>query len=127
MHVMFWLPFLLTACLASAKSLRGRNAFKRAPNPKFVASSAGGFHVNGRCDALPGWSPRGLIYRFHSSALKFIGTNAYWLPTLTNDQDINDTFGNMTAAGIKVVRVWAFNGATAEDYRPKSSLIQIQM
>lgn len=45
----------------------------------------------------------------NGSAFKFVGTNAYWLPALNTDQDISDTLGNMSAAGIKVVRTWAFN------------------
>lgn len=85
---MFLLPILLSACLISARSLNG-GKFKRA-NPKFVSASNGQFHVNG-------------------SALKFIGTNAYWLQALNTDQDISNTFRNISAAGIKVVRTWAFN------------------
>ncbi|KAF5330740.1 hypothetical protein D9619_005756 [Psilocybe cf. subviscida] len=42
-------------------------------------------------------------------SLDFVGTNAYWLPTLNSDQDIDSTLGNMSALGIKVVRTWAFN------------------
>jgi len=42
--------------------------------------------------------------------LDFVGTNAYWLPALNSDEDIDFTLGNMSAAGVKVVRTWAFNG-----------------
>jgi mannan endo-1,4-beta-mannosidase len=44
--------------------------------------------------------------------LRFVGTNAYWLSTLNTDVDIDNTLGNMASAGIKVVRVWAFNGTS---------------
>ena len=44
------------------------------------------------------------------SSLAFVGTNAYWLPVLNTEEDINFTLGNMTKAGITVVRTWAFNG-----------------
>lgn len=50
-------------------------------------------------------------YRFAKiSTLDFVGTNAYWLPALNSDQDIDFTLGNISAAGVKVVRTWAFNG-----------------
>lgn len=61
--------------------------------------------------------------RDHPSALKFIGTNAYWLHALNTDQDISDTFRNISAAGIKVVRTWAFNGTSPADNRALLSLI----
>ncbi|KZP24938.1 glycoside hydrolase family 5 protein [Athelia psychrophila] len=48
----------------------------------------------------------------YCSVFKFVGTNAYWLPTLTEDKDIENTFASMSAAGIKVVRTWAFNDVT---------------
>jgi mannan endo-1,4-beta-mannosidase len=67
--------------------------FKRAKSTKFVSTSGNNFFVNG-------------------SAFKFIGTNAYWLSDLNTDQDISDTFSNISAAGIKVVRTWAFNDVT---------------
>lgn len=43
--------------------------------------------------------------------LKFVGTNAYWLPYLNSEDDISNTLANMSKAGITVVRTWAFNGA----------------
>lgn len=51
--------------------------------------------------------------------LRFVGTNAYWLPTLNTDDDIDYTLGNISSAGIKVVRVWAFNGASSS---PRSTI-----
>jgi mannan endo-1,4-beta-mannosidase len=55
--------------------------------------------------------------------LKFIGTNAYWLHALNTDQDISDTFRNISATGIKVVRTWAFNGTPPVENRALLSLI----
>ncbi|EEB87403.1 hypothetical protein MPER_15253, partial [Moniliophthora perniciosa FA553] len=40
---------------------------------------------------------------------KWIGTTAYWLPSLNKEEDIINTLSNISAAGIKVVRTWAFN------------------
>jgi len=48
--------------------------------------------------------------KFVPRPFRFVGTNAYWLPTLHTDCDIDYTLGNMSSAGVKVVRVWAFNG-----------------
>ncbi|EJD06057.1 glycoside hydrolase family 5 protein [Fomitiporia mediterranea MF3/22] len=39
----------------------------------------------------------------------FLGTNAYWLPSLNTEADINRTVANISAHGIKVIRTWAFN------------------
>lgn len=44
------------------------------------------------------------------SNIRYTGANAYWLPALNTDQDIWYTLGNISAIGIKVVRLWAFNG-----------------
>ncbi|KAK1232219.1 hypothetical protein PQX77_004593 [Marasmius sp. AFHP31] len=57
---------------------------------KFVQSKNGKFHVNG-------------------SEFKWVGTSAYWLPSLNTEQDIANTLQNISNAGIKVVRTWAFN------------------
>lgn len=42
---------------------------------------------------------------------RFVGTNAYWLPALNSDDDIDTVLAGMAAEGITVVRLWAFNGA----------------
>ncbi|KAF9264690.1 glycoside hydrolase family 5 protein [Marasmius fiardii PR-910] len=56
----------------------------------FVSTNNGRFQVNG-------------------SNFKWIGTTAYWLSSLNTEQDIINTLSNMSHAGIKVVRTWAFN------------------
>ncbi|KZP23067.1 glycoside hydrolase family 5 protein [Athelia psychrophila] len=80
------LPFLLGALSIAAQDVHKRD-------DSFVTTQGGDFYVNG-------------------SVFNFIGTNAYWLPTLTEDKDIENTFSSMAAAGIKVVRTWAFNDVT---------------
>lgn len=40
---------------------------------------------------------------------KFLGTNAYWLPSLNTIEDINKTITNIKANGFTVIRTWAFN------------------
>ncbi|KAK7054909.1 hypothetical protein VNI00_003372 [Paramarasmius palmivorus] len=62
----------------------------KSPSTKFVNTNDGRFHVNG-------------------SELKWLGTSAYWLPSLNTEQDIVNTLSNISEAGFKVVRVWAFN------------------
>ncbi|KAI0320106.1 glycoside hydrolase superfamily [Amylostereum chailletii] len=93
------LPFIATALLGAAA------AYATVPTPtdkrwntdlssQFVTAKNGQFFVNG-------------------SEFRFIGTNAYWLPYLNTDEDIDFTLGNMSAAGISVVRTWAFNDVTS--------------
>jgi mannan endo-1,4-beta-mannosidase len=43
----------------------------------------------------------------------FAGTNAYWIPFLTNDADVDTTFRAIQAAGLKVVRTWGFSDSTS--------------
>ncbi|KAJ7343492.1 glycoside hydrolase family 5 protein [Mycena albidolilacea] len=54
-------------------------------------------------------STSGVNFKVNNSDFKFIGTNAYWLPALNSDQDIDYVLGNISAANISVVRTWAFN------------------
>ncbi|KAF8201842.1 glycoside hydrolase family 5 protein [Pholiota molesta] len=78
-----YLVLVLNALLASAVSpTQTVNKRQNAPSSQFVTTDGGTFVVNG-------------------STLNFVGTNA--------DEDIDFTLGNMSAAGIKVVRTWAFN------------------
>ncbi|KAH6918595.1 beta-mannase [Coprinopsis sp. MPI-PUGE-AT-0042] len=56
-------------------------------------------------------STQGSQFTVNGSPLGFVGTNAYWLHTLS-EEDIDYTLGNISAAGIKVVRTWAFNDVT---------------
>jgi mannan endo-1,4-beta-mannosidase len=77
----------LTFAKPTRTSLKARQA---TSNISFVSTQDGGFTVEG-------------------SPLDFVGTNAYWLHTLS-EQDIDYTLGNISEAGLKVVRTWAFNG-----------------
>ncbi|KIJ69403.1 glycoside hydrolase family 5 protein [Hydnomerulius pinastri MD-312] len=81
---------LLGASLVSAAATTPSRTFAKRNSSPFVSSDGASFTVNG-------------------SDLKYIGTNAYWLPSLNSNEDIWYTLGNMSAIGIKVVRVWAFN------------------
>ncbi|KIM49126.1 glycoside hydrolase family 5 protein [Hebeloma cylindrosporum] len=91
MYLAFLLQVLLSALLVSAvKPTRTLSKRQTTPPSKFVTSQNGQFMFNG-------------------STLDFVGTNAYWLPVLNSDEDIDFTLGNLSAAGIKIVRTWAFN------------------
>src|SRR5712671_1510867 len=46
-----------------------------------------------------------------SREYRYVGTTAVWLPALNSDDDIRNSFANMSQVGIKVVRVYGFNGA----------------
>lgn len=74
---------LLAASCASANNTGGAKS-------KFVQAQNGKFHVNG-------------------SEFKWVGTTAYWLPSLNTEQDIVNTLTKISASGIKVVKTWAFN------------------
>ncbi|KAG1827299.1 glycoside hydrolase superfamily [Suillus subaureus] len=85
-----WVSLFFSILWASTvAAIPSRTTDKRASSP-FVSTSGPGFVVNG-------------------SSLKYIGTNAYWLPTLNTNEDIWNTLGNISALGIKVIRLWAFN------------------
>ncbi|KAJ7774818.1 glycoside hydrolase family 5 protein [Mycena metata] len=54
-------------------------------------------------------STEGSSFKVNNSNFKFIGTNAYWLPALNSDEDIDHVLGNISQSNITVVRTWAFN------------------
>jgi mannan endo-1,4-beta-mannosidase len=41
--------------------------------------------------------------------LDFAGTNSYWIPFLTNDNDVDVIMGHLQTAGDKILRIWGFN------------------
>ncbi|KAJ7219265.1 glycoside hydrolase family 5 protein, partial [Mycena pura] len=58
-------------------------------------------------------SASGTGFQVNNSEFQFLGTNAYWLPALNSDEDIDAVLANISAANITVVRTWAFNGRSA--------------
>ncbi|KAJ3856031.1 glycoside hydrolase family 5 protein [Lentinula lateritia] len=83
---------LLTCALLSSATVPTKTV-KRADSSQFVTTQGSKFFVNG-------------------SEFPIIGTNAYWLQALNEEQDIINTFSNISALGIKVVRAWGFNDVT---------------
>lgn len=41
--------------------------------------------------------------------------NFQWLPLLTTQQDVETTFKEMQAGGVKVVRTWGFNAINGSE------------
>jgi hypothetical protein len=56
------------------------------------------------------------LIKYSKSQFTFVGTNAYWLPTLNSDEDIDNTLASIAASNIKVVRLWGFNGSIHVTY-----------
>jgi len=50
---------------------------------------------------------------FNGTKFPLIATNAYWLPALNSDQDIDNTLGNISQAGFNAIRLWGFNDVTS--------------
>ncbi|KIK57840.1 glycoside hydrolase family 5 protein [Collybiopsis luxurians FD-317 M1] len=81
--------FSVLACAVLSSATVPTKTVKRV-SPQFVQTQGSKFTVNG-------------------SEFPFIGTNVYWLAALNTEQDIIDTFSNISRLGINVVRTWAFN------------------
>ncbi|KAJ0426774.1 glycoside hydrolase superfamily [Aspergillus carlsbadensis] len=54
----------------------------------------------------------GLSFVIDGKSGYFPGTNAYWLPFLTKNADVDTTMGHIAEAGLKILRVWGFNDVT---------------
>lgn len=52
------------------------------------------------------------------------GTNAYWLPFLMNNADVDLALDQLSTSGIKVLRVWGFNDVTAIPSDPNTVWFQ---
>ncbi|KAI6591715.1 hypothetical protein MCOR12_007936 [Pyricularia oryzae] len=53
-----------------------------------------------------------------------VGTNAYWLPFLTNNADVDLALDQMAASGIKILRTWGFNDVTSIPTDPNTVWFQ---
>lgn len=55
-------------------------------------------------------SVKGSQFQLNGRPFNFVGANSYWLPLLTEKKAVDQTFKQMRAAGVKVLRTWGFNG-----------------
>ncbi|KAF8078542.1 glycoside hydrolase superfamily [Lyophyllum atratum] len=61
---------------------------------------------------------KGPHFELDGKPFYFVGANSYasaWLPLLTTQQDVEDTFKEMQGAGIKVLRTWGFNAINGSE------------
>ncbi|KAH0830561.1 glycoside hydrolase family 5 protein [Lanmaoa asiatica] len=79
-------------------------------SPLVLAAVANPSRTTVRRNNSPFMSTNGMSFMINGSDFKYIGTNGYWLPALNTNEDIWYTLGNISALGVKVVRLWAFNG-----------------
>ncbi|KAF6765968.1 glycoside hydrolase superfamily [Ephemerocybe angulata] len=83
----------------------------------------------------PGKTPKGFVttkgpaFNLDGKPFYFVGANSYWLPLLTEQRDIDATFKEMKAAGIKVLRTWGFNAINATElpYAKENDLTYYQV
>ncbi|KAI0756630.1 glycoside hydrolase [Daedaleopsis nitida] len=51
----------------------------------------------------------GRKFELNGKPFAFVGANSYWLPLLTSQADVENTFKSMQQAGVKVLRTWGWN------------------
>ncbi|EPE02395.1 glycoside hydrolase family 5 protein [Ophiostoma piceae UAMH 11346] len=68
-------------------------------------------------------STSGLRFVFNGSPSYLTGTNAYWLPFLTNNADVDLVMDHVAKSGLKILRVWGFNDVTT---KPSDSTVYFQ-
>ncbi|KAI8934548.1 hypothetical protein NX059_008247 [Plenodomus lindquistii] len=51
----------------------------------------------------------GLKFNIDGVAKYYAGTNSYWMPFLTNDNDVDVIMGHLATSGQKILRIWGFN------------------
>ncbi|KAI0704958.1 glycoside hydrolase [Cytidiella melzeri] len=58
---------------------------------------------------------KGTQFELDGKPFAFVGANSYWLPLLTTQADVENTFQSMQAAGVKVLRTWGFNAVNGSE------------
>ncbi|OAL50136.1 glycoside hydrolase [Pyrenochaeta sp. DS3sAY3a] len=51
----------------------------------------------------------GLKFNIDGVTKYYAGTNSYWIPFLTNDNDVDTIMGHLATSGQKILRIWGFN------------------
>lgn len=51
----------------------------------------------------------GLKFNIDGTTKYYAGTNSYWMPFMTNDNDVGVIMGHLATSGQKILRIWGFN------------------
>lgn len=51
----------------------------------------------------------GLHFEIDGKTQYYAGSNSYWIPFLTDNQDVDHVMSDLQKSGLKVLRVWGFN------------------
>jgi mannan endo-1,4-beta-mannosidase len=51
----------------------------------------------------------GLKFNIDGVTKYYAGTNSYWMPFLTNDNDVDTIMGHLATSGLKILRIWGFS------------------
>ncbi|KAH7075696.1 glycoside hydrolase superfamily [Paraphoma chrysanthemicola] len=54
----------------------------------------------------------------------YAGTNSYWIPFLTNDNDVDSVMSHVASSGLKILRIWGFNDVKSN---PGSGTVYFQL
>jgi mannan endo-1,4-beta-mannosidase len=101
MRILSFLAAAVAPLLALAAS---SDAAAAAVPSGFVTTKNGQFSLNNKPFVCPICSRPAL--ETDEGAQYYVGTNAYWLPQLNNQTDVDTVFASMQAAGVKVLRTW---------------------
>ena len=59
-------------------------------------------------------STSGVHFVLNGASSYLTGTNAYWLPFLTNNADVDLVMAHVAQSGLEILRVWGFNDVTTK-------------
>ncbi|GFG18261.1 mannan endo-1,4-beta-mannosidase F [Aspergillus udagawae] len=66
----------------------------------------------------------GLKFNIDGETKYFAGTNSYWLPFLTKNDDVDSVFDHLRQSGLKILRIWGFNDVNSV---PSSGTVYFQL
>lgn len=104
MRLKHLLPFVATTAVLAAPALKSVGLVPRASITKVDGLK---FNIDGVTKCLF----RFMIDMYYdtNSSLDYAGTNSYWIPFLTNDNDVDVIMSHLASSGLKILRVWGFN------------------
>lgn len=66
----------------------------------------------------------GLKFNIDGVTKYYAGTNSYWIPFLTNNNDVDTIMSHLQTSGLKILRIWGFNDAKSN---PGSGTVYFQL